>query len=111
MFVNNIWRNSEGEFDRFEKAFDHEYYQRGYSGIHDFFEHIGSFFYHNMLTIAVYASFIAVIITAAALVMNATNRIKLGEAKQKVLRVFIVSVLIFAVTGLVQIFIDLGMKW
>lgn len=104
-----------GEFDAFQEGLDGSVsgYNRSIdtSEMLDFVKRVGGFFYHNLLTIGVYASFFAVMICAILLILNGRNRVKLGESKSRVVRVFIVSILIFSVTGLVQIFVDLRLKW
>lgn len=92
-------------FDRFEQLSD-----GGYWKLSRILRNLGRFLYHNIFLIAVYCSGIAVLLAATCLILNARNRIKLGEAKEKVVRVMIVSILIFGTTGLVQLVRDIAIK-
>lgn len=67
--------------------------------------------YHLLAKIGVYASGLAILIAAILLIINANSGgEKLSDAKKYVVRVLIVSILIFAVSGLVLLVSDAGVS-
>lgn len=98
------------DFDRFEEAFKYGKGADGYGELRLILLNLARWCYHNILTIAIYCSCIAVLIAATCLILNARNRIKLGEAKAKVVRVMIVSILIFGAASLIQLVNSLGIR-
>lgn len=64
--------------------------------------------YHILMTVAVYASGIAVLVVGAMLVVNGRNKNKRAEEKGHLVKVFIIVVLIFAATGVVNLIQDVA---
>lgn len=82
-------------------------YNRGwYRRIRDFF----GASYHILLTAGVYASGIAVVVSAILLILNARNRVELGETKKYVKRVMLLCIAIFCVCGIVDLVYKVGQK-
>lgn len=59
--------------------------------------------YRILMIVAVYASGIAIIVSAIILIWNSRNRDRLGESKKYVVQVLIISALIFSVAGIVEL--------
>lgn len=66
--------------------------------------------FHILQNVAVYSGVIALLLAAAYLAISARDSAKgLQEAKSWILRILILSVLIFAVSGLVVLFQRIGL--
>ena len=95
-------------FDKFEKGF-HEYAD-GYGNLRSVLLNLARWFYHNLITIAIFCSAIMIIVSAGSLILNARDRVRLGESKKQVVKVLVVSIFIFGAAGLVQLVNALGIK-
>lgn len=74
-----------------------------YEELGDVTFNIAVIMFHLVMDIAVYASGIAVTVSAILLIWNARNRNRLGESKKYVVQVMIISILIFSVTNMVNL--------
>ena len=101
-------------FDKFENVEGYkgggEEQLDGYGNLREALLWFGRFLYQSLSLIAVYCSGIAILITATCLVLHSRNRIKLGEAKKSVVRVLVVSILIFSVSGILTLVKSLAIK-
>lgn len=69
-------------------------------------------FFHIAMNIAVYASGIAILLSAAYLALAARQGAeKLKDAKGRVMKVLIVSILIFSVTGFMSLIQTFGLDF
>lgn len=69
-------------------------------------------FYSLLMTLGVYASAISIVVSAIMLIIEAGgNSQKLTEAKNNIIKVIIVSILIFAVCGFVNMISSVGMDY
>lgn len=94
---------ADSTFDKFENAGRYGNTLDGYGNLREALIGFGRFCYQTLSLVAVYCSGIAIMITALCLILNARNRIKLGEAKENVVKVMIVSMLIFSVSGIIRL--------